>query len=103
MLNGVDELLMMKADVLSPFKNIKVCTSYEFEHKTIEQIPFDSSSGLKPNYMEVKGWDTEITALKDIKNAPDDLVNYVKLIEKLVDTPVSVVSVGPDRTQTLFR
>lgn len=103
MLNGVDELLMMKADVLSPFKNIKVCTSYEFESKTIEQIPFDSSSGLKPNYMEVKGWDTEITTLKDIKNAPDDLVNYVKLIEKLVDTPVSVVSVGPDRTQTLFR
>lgn len=103
MLNGVDELLMMKADVLSPFKNIKICTSYQFKGETIEQIPFNASKALLPNYKEVKGWNVDITKLDKIKEAPEALLDYVKYIEQLVETPVSVVSVGPDRTQTLFR
>lgn len=104
MLNGVDELLMMKADVLSPFENIKVCTSYDVNGEETQEIPFDmSTADFKPNYEEVKGWNVDLTKLVEIGDAPSLLIDYAKYIENLVDTPVSVISVGPDRTQTLFR
>ena len=104
MLNGVDELLMMKADVLSPFENIKICKSYLVDGVETEKIPFNmSATDFKPNYVELKGWNKDITELAEIGAAPDLLIDYVKHIEFLVETPVSVVSVGPDRTQTIFR
>ncbi|MBU1013496.1 MAG: adenylosuccinate synthase [Bacteroidetes bacterium] len=104
MLDGVDELLMMKADVLSPFDKIKVCTSYTIEGKNTQEIPFNTeNTDLKANYEEVDGWNADLTKLSKIEDAPIKLIDYVKFIEKLVEVPVSVVSVGPDRTQTLFR
>ncbi len=104
MLNGVDELLMMKADVLSPFEKIKVCTSYMVNGKETQELPFDMSTAVfEPKYEKVKGWNTDITKLAKMSDAPGLLLDYAKFIEKLVETPVSVISVGPDRTQTLFR
>ncbi len=104
MLDGVDELLMMKADVLSPFDKIKVCTSYKINNQDTEEIPFDGlSQNIEPQYEEVAGWRKDLTQLKNIDKSPEELVSYAKYIEKLVDTPISVISVGPDRQQTLFR
>ena len=104
MLNGVDELLMMKADVLSPFSTVKMCTSYEIDGAKTEEIPFSTEdSKFDANYEEVKGWDKDITQLSKIEESPERLIDYVKRIEELVETPITVVSVGPDRTQTLFR
>lgn len=104
MLNGVDELLMMKADVLSPFEKIKVCTSYKIDGVETQEIPFNmATTDSQPNYEEVEGWKVDITKLGKIEEAPELLINYAKYIENLVETPISVVSVGPDRTQTLFR
>lgn len=104
MLDGVDELLMMKADVLSSFDKIKVCTSYIIDGQFTEEIPFDGlSQNIEPHYKEVSGWKNDLTQLKNIDESPEELISYAKYIEKLVDTPISVISVGPDRKQTLFR
>ncbi len=104
MLNGVDELLMMKADVLSPFEKIKMATSYELDGVKTDEIPFATENAkFDAHYEAVNGWNKDITKLSKIEDSPEALIEYVKHIEKLVETPISVVSVGPDRTQTLFR
>lgn len=103
MLNGVDELLMMKGDVLSPFENIKICTHYELNNEAIEVIPFDGMSlDLKPQYINMKGWKVDIDKLETYDQIPSEVVDYVKYIEDQVKVPITVVSVGPDRSQTLF-
>ena len=104
MLNGVDELLMMKADVLSPFDEIKVCTGYKIDGEATEEIPFDGlAKDIELQLEGLKGWNTNIEQLEDIEDAPKELHEYVKFVEKKTGVPVSVVSVGPDRKQTLFR
>jgi adenylosuccinate synthase len=103
MLNGVDELLMMKADVLSPFETIKVCDSYQLNGEAIDHIPFDGMGlDLKPQYIEMKGWKVDIDQLNTYPELPTEVIDYVKYVESEVNVPVSVVSVGPDRSQTLF-
>ena len=104
MLNGVDELLMMKADVLSPFNTIKVCTAYKCGDKISQDIPYDGlAQEIDPQLDEIKGWNVDVDQLNDIKEAPAELIDYVKYVEQKTGIPVSVVSVGPDRKQTLFR
>ncbi len=104
MLDGVDELLMMKADVLSPFEKIKVCTSYKCGDTISEKIPYDGlAQSIEPQLDILEGWNVEVDQLADIKDAPTALMDYVKYIEEKTGVPISVVSVGPDRTQTLFR
>lgn len=104
MLNGVDELLMMKADVLSPFENIKVCTAYKCGDEITNNIPYDGlAKEIEPQLDIIKGWSVDVDQLGDIKDAPAELMDYVKYVEEKTGVPVSVVSVGPDRTQTLFR
>ena len=104
MLNGVDELMMMKADVMSSFEKLKVSTKYNFNGELINNIPYDISiGGLSPDYTEINGWNIDIDNLISINNAPKELMDYVKFIEKEVNVPVKIVSVGPDRKQTLIR
>lgn len=104
MLNGVDELMMMKADVLSLFEKLKVSTKYNFNGELIDNIPYDISvGGLSPDYIEIDGWNIDIDNLTSIDDAPENLMDYVKFIEKEVNVPVRIVSVGPDRKQTLIR
>ncbi|MCD4773887.1 MAG: adenylosuccinate synthase [Bacteroidales bacterium] len=104
MLNGVDELMMMKADVMSPFEKLKVSTKYNFNGELIDNIPYDISvSGLSPDYTEIDGWNVDIDNLTSIDDAPEKLMDYIKFIEKEVNVPVKIVSVGPDRKQTLIR
>ena len=104
MLNGVDELMMMKADVLSPFEKLNIGTKYNVNGELTENIPYDISiKELSPEYTEIDGWNTDIENLTSINDAPEKLIEYIKYIEKEVNVPIKIVSVGPDRSQTLIR
>jgi len=102
-INGVTKLMMMKSDVLSGFKSIKVCTSYEYKAKEIRYMPYDiSDSSLKPIYEEFEGWDDDITRINDFDKLPVNLKKYISYIEKDLNIPITVISVGPDRLQTII-
>ncbi len=104
MINGVTELIMMKADVLNPFDTIKVCTHYEFNGKKTEQLPFDLCQvDAKPVYKEMKGWKMDLTVVNTEEKMPKELRDYIHYIETETGVPISIVSVGPDRTQTILR
>lgn len=103
MINGVTELMMMKADVLSDFDKIKICTHYNYKGKKIDYLPYDiDQKYLSPVYEEVKGWGCDLTKFTMKDEMPEALVNYVKYIENAVKTPVTIVSIGPDRKQTII-
>jgi adenylosuccinate synthase len=102
MVNGVTELSMMKADILSCFEKIKVCTHYIIDGEKVDYFPFDVDGvDLVPVYEEIEGWNTDLTELRNYADAPQALKNYVKYLEQKLEVPITVVSVGPDRTQTL--
>ena len=102
-INGVTELMMMKADVLSGFKTIKVCTSYIYKEQKIEHLPYDiQEKNVNPIYKEFEGWDEDLTQKESFENLPKTLKEYISFIEKELNIPISIVSVGPDRKQTIF-
>jgi adenylosuccinate synthase len=104
MLNGATKLIMMKADVLSIFQQLKVCTHYNYKGKKIDYFPYDiTDKNVSPVYKELKGWNQDITKLNNIDELPAELNDYIQFIEEQVEVPVTIVSVGPDRTQTLIR
>ena len=103
-INGVTQLMMMKGDVLSGFDTLKVCTSYNYKDKEIKHLPYSiEPENLSINYTELKGWQADLTKMESAEQLPENLVDYIKFIEKTVDVPVKIVSVGPDRKQTIFR
>ena len=103
-INGVTKLMMMKSDVLSGFKIIKVCTSYKIKNEeVITFFPYDSANkNLKPVYKEMEGWSEDITKITDENKFPKSFKNYINFLEKELNTPIKIVSVGPDRKQTIF-
>ncbi|MGZ4056689.1 MAG: adenylosuccinate synthetase, partial [Bacteroidia bacterium] len=104
MINGVTELMMMKADILSGFETIQVCTHYNYQGKKIDYLPYDCSPELlSPVYTSLKGWNQDLTGLSSPEQMPEALNEYISFIEREVGVPISIVSVGPDRTQTLMR
>lgn len=104
MVNGVTQLFMMKADVLSIFDTIKVCTAYRIDGEEIDYFPYDVNiDNLEPVYAELPGWKNDLTRLNDWSEMPDALSNYVSFLESKLNVPITIVSVGPDRTQTLMR
>ena len=103
-INGVTKLMMMKADVLSNLKNIQVCTHYKYNGKLIDYLPFDASEdSIEPVYKELAAWKEDLTQLSSIDDAPPQLIDYIDFLEKELETPIVVVSVGPNRTQTIYR
>ena len=101
-LNGVTQLAMMKSDVLSGFDQLKVCTSYEYLGETIAHFPFDiNKANLKANYTECKAWQEDLTQMTKADDLPKELRKYIEFIENYVGVPVKIVSVGPDRAQTI--
>jgi adenylosuccinate synthase len=102
MLNGVTELVMMKADVLNDFENLNVSMNYWFNDKIIDYIPFDDNK-VEPVYKSVKGWNCEIDKVNREEDFPPELNDYIKLIESETGVKITVVSLGPDRLQTIFR
>ncbi|MCY1719754.1 adenylosuccinate synthase [Prolixibacteraceae bacterium Z1-6] len=102
MLNGVTELIMMKADVLDDFDVIKVCVGYEINGEVVEHFPFELNDDVKPVYVELPGWKTDLTAVKNQNEFPEELNNYISFIEDEMEITVSIASVGPNRAQTIF-
>ena len=103
-INGVTELNIMKSDVLSSIGKLLVCTSYTIDGKIVDFFPYDiKSKDITPNYVEFKGWDMDITDIKNEDDLPDELIDYIDYIELFVDVPIKLISVGPDRTQTIYR
>jgi adenylosuccinate synthase len=102
MINGVTELSMMKADVLSVFETIKVCTHYQINGETVDYLPFDIDGvEITPIYKELPGWNCDLTELRNYESSPQALKEYVSYLEAELEVPITVVSVGPDRKQTL--
>ncbi len=102
--NGVTQLMMMKSDVLSGIKTLKVATKYLYKGEEISHLPFNiEPENVTPIYEEFKGWDEDLTKMSTEEELPQALHDYIAFLEKELDTPIKVVSVGPDRKQTIFR
>ena len=103
-INGVTELMMMKADVLSGFDTLKVCTAYRCQGKEIQHLPYSMESpNVTPVYKEMKGWATALTQLTHAEKFPSTLNTYIHFLEEQLNVPITIVSVGPDRQQTIRR
>ena len=103
MMNGVSELIMMKADVLNTFKTIKVATAYEIDGKQVDYFPFESGEEVTPVYKEFPGWESDICNVRDYADFPQQLKDYIAFIEKETGCPVRIISVGPDRKEIVLR
>lgn len=102
-INGVTQLILTKSDVLSPFDIIKVCTQYSIDGVLTDQLPYDVNVKIEPVYREFKGWKKDITNAQTVADLPVELMEYISFIEKEVGVPVTIISVGPDRKQTVFK
>lgn len=103
MINGVTELNMMKTDVLDTFDTIRVCTHYRINGELTEYMPYDLNVEVEPVYTELKGWKTDLTQMTAGDTLPNELSEYITFIEEKTGVPISLVSVGPDRKQTIMR
>ncbi|MBL0031992.1 MAG: adenylosuccinate synthase [Bacteroidetes bacterium] len=104
MINGVTDLIMTKPDVLSGFSSIKVCTHYIVNGKKMDYMPFDIvNETAEPVYIDLPGWQKDLTGIVNEKDFPAELAQYIVYLEKELNVPVSIVSVGPDRKQTIRR
>lgn len=102
MLNGVTKLIMMKSDVLDGFDEIKACVAYEINGEIVKDFPFSiEEEEIKPVYVTLPGWKTDMTAIQNEKEFPEAFKDYIKFLEEELQTPIVIVSVGPDRTQTI--
>lgn len=103
-INGVTQLMMMKGDVLSGFNTLKMCTSYNYQQKEISYLPYNiEEKNVTVNYTEIKGWKEDLTKMTNANELPENLIDYIKYIEEFVGVPITIVSVGPDRKQTINR
>ncbi len=104
MLNGVTDLIMMKSDVLDDFDTIRACTAYKINGEIVKELPFDLQSvEIEPVYTDMPGWKTPMTAMTSESELPSNFTDYVKFIENELEVPVTILSVGPDREQTIVR
>jgi adenylosuccinate synthase len=103
MLNGVTQLIMMKSDVLDSFENIKACVSYKIEGVETSDFPFEIGDEVMPVYVELPGWKTDLSNVRQEDEFPVEFNNYLSFLEKELQVPIRIVSVGPDRAQTIIR
>jgi adenylosuccinate synthase len=102
--NGVTQLMMMKGDVLSGFKTLKVCTAYKYKGEVINHFPYNiEPENVEPVYTEFSGWEEDLTQMSEASQLPKTLNEYIEFLEKELEIPIKIVSVGPDRTQTIHR
>ena len=103
-INGVTKLMMMKTDVLTGFDKVLVCTAYKYRGSTINYLPFDlSDESLRPVYSEFEGWSEDLRNMNNIKQLPKNLNKYISFLEDELKIPIVIISVGPDRKETIFR
>lgn len=104
MINGVTQLIMMKSDVLDDFDEIKACVAYEINGERVEEFPFSiEEDEIKPVYVTMPGWKTDMTKFYDESQFPKEFSDYIAFLEKELETPITIVSIGPDREQTIIR
>ncbi len=103
MINGVTQLIMTKGDVLSSFETIKVATAYKINGKEVTDFPFELPEDIDVVYTELPGWKEDLTGMKSEDEFPEELNNYIAYLEAELEVPISVISVGPDREQTIVR
>jgi len=105
MINGVTKLIMMKSDVLDGFSTIKACVAYKVDGKETRDFPYsiDNPESVCPVYKEMPGWNTDLTVATSEKEFPKEFKDYIKFLEEELEVPIAIVSVGPDRTQTIER
>lgn len=102
--NGVTALYMMKGDVLSGFDTLNICTAYTYKGKEIDHLPYNiEAENVQPVYVQKKGWKQDLTGLTTYNELPEELKEYITFIEEYVGVPIKVVSVGPDRKQTIIK
>ncbi|HTO35792.1 MAG TPA: adenylosuccinate synthase [Flavobacterium sp.] len=102
--NGVTELYMMKGDVLSGFDNLKVCVAYKYKGEIINHFPYNiEPENIEPVYVDKKGWKTDLTKMTTFEELPQELKDYITFIEKELEVPIKIISVGPDRKQTIIK
>lgn len=104
MINGVTKLIMMKSDVLDGFKTIKACVAYKLKNgQTVDYFPFDLCEGAQPVYEELEGWNQDLSSMTEESQFPAQFKAYIEYLERQLETPIAIVSVGPDRDQTIVR
>ncbi len=104
MVDGVTDLIITKADVMDDFDEINICTSYQYQGKELDYLPYEiAEEDLQPQYTTLKGWKSDITEIHDLDTIPQELKDYIKFVEEDVNTPITVVSTGPDREQTMIK
>ena len=103
MIYGVSQLIMMKSDVLDSFDTIKACVAYKINGEETDEFPFDICDGVEPVYVEIPGWKTDMTQMNSEDEFPEEFNAYVSFLEEELGVPVKIVSVGPDRGQTIIR
>lgn len=103
MINGVTQLILMKSDVLDGFETIKACVAYRVNGEEIDYFPFDINEGIEPVYVEMPGWKTDMTGMTSENEFPEEFNAYITFLEEQLETPIKIVSVGPDRAQTIER
>lgn len=102
--NGVTQLYMMKSDVLSGFDTLKVCTAYKYKGEIINHFPYNiEPTNVEPVYEEFKGWNKDLTQMTSFDELPQELKDYVAFIESKLEVPIKIISVGPDRKQTIVK
>ena len=102
--NGVTQLIMMKGDVLSGFDTLKVCTAYKYKGETITHLPYNiEAENVSPIYTDIKGWSEDVTEMTEASQLPKEFNAYVEFLENELNIPITIVSVGPDRKQTIVR
>ena len=102
--NGVTQLYMMKGDVLSGFDTLQVCTGYHYKGQKIQHLPYNiEPENVTPILTEMKGWKADLTGMTTYEELPQELKTYIEFIEAAVEVPIKVISVGPDRKQTITK
>ena len=103
MVNGVTKLIMMKSDVLDGFETIKACVAYKQNGQQIDYFPYNIEEGIEPVYEELPGWQTDMTKFTSEDEFPEAFKNYIRFLEQQLETPICIISIGPDRAQTIVR
>ena len=103
MINGVTKLVMMKSDVLDAFETIKACVAYNISGEETEDMPYDITENIEPVLVELPGWKTDMTKMQSEDEFPEEFNNYLSFLEEELGVPIAIVSVGPNRAQTIIR
>jgi len=105
MINGLSSIIITKIDVLNSFKEIKICTAYKYKNTKLNYFPYDRKiiNQIKPVYKTLKGWNKELNTITEYKQFPQKLKDYIKFIEDYLQTPISLISIGRQRAQTIIK